>query len=61
MEYISEIKNTDIGPEPKAKMNLIPYTKPWYFWGVNLLRRRFSVGSMLALNIAANMHKITRE
>ena len=24
----SEIKNTDIGPEPNAKMNLIPYTTP---------------------------------
>ena len=27
-EYISEIKNTEIGPEPNAKINLTPYTRP---------------------------------
>ena len=28
MEYISEIKNTEIGPDPNARINLIPYTTP---------------------------------
>ena len=27
-EYISEIKNTEIGPDPNARINLIPYTTP---------------------------------
>ena len=31
MEYISEIKNTEIGPDPNARINLIPYTTPWNF------------------------------
>ena len=28
IEYNCEIKNTEIGPEPNAKINLIPYTTP---------------------------------
>ena len=61
MEYISDIKNTEIGPDPNARINLIPYTTPWYFWGVNLPSRRFSVGRILALNTAARIHKTTKE
>ena len=61
MEYISEIKNTEIGPDPNARINLIPYTTPWYFWGVNFPSKRFSVGRILALNTAAKMHKTIRE
>ena len=61
MEYISEIKNTEIGPDPNARINFIPYTTPWYFWGVNLPRRRFSVGRILALNTAAKIHITTKE
>ena len=61
MEYISEIKNTEIGPDPNARINLNPYTTPWYFCGVNLPRRRFSVGRILALNTAARTHNSTKE
>ncbi len=61
MEYISEIKNTEIGRDPNARTNLIPYTTPWYFWGVNFPSSRFSVGRILALNTAARTHNTTKE